>query len=393
MNDINLNKELNVVYIGNLAFPRGNASTKRRRYMVDYMNAKNIQSHVLITGFHSVGMDNRDDGMYGLCDYHDISSAFSVFNIKKYYGIGKKWLKKWFDRNKLNILIFHTILDISELPFFLYAQKLGYKIVFDQVETSYIAPGTSISLKAKVHVYLNELVGKYAYKKCNGCFVISRALVEQNQKDFPDMPLCLLPNSTPILLSQEKTEFNKTPIILYAGTYAPKDGVEYLLKAFLKVLDHGYNCQLILTGKGIDKDMQVLDLVKNNPHVNYLGRVSDEKLNEVLLTSDVLTMTRVNSKFANCGFPFKVSEYLSTGNPVLASKVSDIEDYLIHKKNAYLVEPNNVDDIANGIEYLLDNPAKALNIGKEGLHVAETTFSIDAIGGKFVDFLYSLDDL
>lgn len=390
MNDINI--KLNVVFIGNISFPVGAASSKRRRYMVDYMNMNKIQSHVLVTGFHNEDSENEVEGVYGLCDYLDISSSFSIIKASKYYQKGKSKLKEWFDGNKLNVLIFHTILDISEYPFFQFAKSIGYKVIFDQVETSYVAPGTKTSWKTKIHAMLNEYVGNIAYKKCDGSFVISKALLAQNKSKYPKMPLCLLPNSTPILQQKEKIDFNEIPIILYTGTYAPKDGVEFLIRAFLKVLEHGYKCKLVLTGRGKPSDMKVLDLVKNNPNVEYLGRISDRKLNDVLVNSDILTMTRVDSKFANCGFPFKVSEYLSTANPIIASKVSDITDYLEHKKNAYLVEPNSVNDIVKGIEFMLNNKKIALEIGKEGLHVAKTIFSIDAIGLRFVDFLHSLKE-
>ena len=381
-----MEKELNVVYIGAAKFPIGAATSKRRRYMVDYMNQKGIQSHVLVTRCAQVDSENDKDGNYGLCDYHDICSLFRS-SIRDYYNVGKKWLKEWKKDDKKNILIFHTILDIVDYPFFSYAKKLGYKVIFDQVETSYRAKGTKPSFKSGLHICLNEFVGKHAYSKCDGSFVISEALKCQNEEAYPKMPLELLPNSTPILQKKKKTSFGEVPTVLYAGTYAPKDGVEYLIKAFLKVLNEGYKCKLILTGKGTAEDMKVLDLIKNNHYVEYLGRVSDEKLNEVLLTSDILTMTRVNSKFANFGFPFKVSEYLATGNVVLATKVSDIEQYLTHLEDAYLVSPENIDEIADGIKYLLDNQVKALEMGENGLRVAKDFFGVDVIGAKFVAFL------
>ena len=45
-------KELNIIYIGSPSFPVGAATTKRRRYMVDYMNNQHISCKVLVTGFN-----------------------------------------------------------------------------------------------------------------------------------------------------------------------------------------------------------------------------------------------------------------------------------------------------------------------------------------------------
>ena len=105
MNDINLDKELNVVYIGPDTFPLGAATTKRRRYMVDYMNSKEIQSHVLVTRSAKVDKENDIDGQYGLCDYHNISSCFHT-SYFSYLKAGKRWLSHWKDDSKKNVLIF-----------------------------------------------------------------------------------------------------------------------------------------------------------------------------------------------------------------------------------------------------------------------------------------------
>lgn len=383
-----MDKQINVVYINPFAFPLGFASTKRRRYMVDYMNEHSISSHVLCTRYKKdKAFFNPQNGFYKATDFYDLSDFRSHGYLVKYYREGLKCLKKWYVSSMKNVLIFHTLLNVEDTPFFLYARELGYKILFDQVETSYIAKGTQLSLKSKVRIMLDEMVSKYAYKRCNGSFVISHALLEQNKRKYPSMSLCILPNSTPILQEKQKKSFSEIPTILYSGTFAPKDGVEYLLEAFLRVQQRGIKCKLILTGKGTSKNMRVLNIVKDNLNVEYKGMVSDDELVYLMRECDILMMTRTNSVFANCGFPFKLSEYLATGNPVIATRVSDISLILTHRKNAYLVEPENVEEIAEGIIYYIKNEETALSIGRCGLKRMQEVFSIEKVGNLFVGFL------
>lgn len=40
--------ELNIVMASGVVFPYGLATTKRRRYMVDYMNVQGVECHVLV---------------------------------------------------------------------------------------------------------------------------------------------------------------------------------------------------------------------------------------------------------------------------------------------------------------------------------------------------------
>jgi glycosyltransferase involved in cell wall biosynthesis len=205
------------------------------------------------------------------------------------------------------------------------------------------------------------------------------------------MPLCLLPNSTPILRHIRKVNFSSPVKILYVGTFAPKDGVYYLIKAFEKLITSHPHVRLHLIGKGNEKDMKdVLSLIQDNDKIDYLGRVSDEDLETLLLNADILTMTRVNSVFANYGFPFKLSEYLSTGNPVLATDVSDIKLYLKDKVNACIAEPENIDSIYDSLIFLIDNENLALEIGEKGIAVVHDHFDIKKNGETFVKFLNNL---
>ena len=381
--------ELNILISSGLLFPYGLATTKRRRYMVDYMNVQGVECHVLVLR-HQVKSQNPLKGMYGDCDYIDISYLLNEGKIFQYYHQGKIFLKKWFNSDKKNVVVCDTKVEFWDYPIIRYAYSLGYKIVYDQVETDYNTKGTNNSIKTKIHFLLTGKVSRRAYKWSDGSFVISEALKEQNLKAYPPQKMCILPNSTPILEKTKKQFFSNPPTILYSGTFAKKDGVEYLLKAFLLVQKKGYSCRLIMTGKGQPSDMKVLELVKDNPDVQYKGMVSDRELVETLLDCDILTMTRENSKFSNYGFPFKLSESLATGNPVIATNVSDVGKYVKHMESVYLVQPECVEEIANGIIYYLENPQNALQIGQNGLNVMKKHFSIEGVGKKFIDFLVNI---
>ncbi len=68
--------------------------------------------------------------------------------------------------------------------------------------------------------------------------------------------------------------------------------------------------------------------------------------------SDVLCMCRKESGFANAGFPFKLGEYLATGNPVICTKVSDVEYYL-DNEDVYLIDPGCPDQISASLERIM----------------------------------------
>ena len=129
---------------------------------------------------------------------------------------------------------------------------------------------------------------------------------------------------------------------------------------------------------------------KFSSHITFKGFVSDEELNELLLKSDVLAMVRTNTEFANYGFPFKLSEYLATGNIVIATKVGDVEDYLTDGVNAYLINSEDSDAVYHAIESIYNNSETACSIACNGLKTATEKFGIEHVGKIFENFLKSL---
>ncbi len=178
---------------------------------------------------------------------------------------------------------------------------------------------------------------------------------------------------------------NKSFRFLYAGTFRKKDGLETLIKAFSNFNKKYPDSELILIGKS--DNTEFLDTLKINPKIKYLGPFYGKEYYEKLLESDVLCMTRTNSKFANAGFPYKIGEYLSSGKPVICSKVSDIAFYLENKKDAMIFEPDCENELYNCMEYLYLKPDEAKSIGERGKQKAEHFFSYERNGKLFLDFM------
>ncbi|WP_300698428.1 glycosyltransferase [Bacteroides sp.] len=385
MNEITLN----IVYVGNHNFPFGNATTKRIRYQIDYLNAQHISCHKLISGIRATG-EQKDKqlpfGIYGFCDYVDITPIAEQKGLRAFWKIGKDQLKKWYDPNAKNVMIMGILLKPAEYPFYRYARKLGYKIVFDQTETSLFHSSHNMPFRHRMNIYISEWLSKRAYAQTSS-FVISKNLWHENKERCPYIKLCLLPNSTPIICEKPKLTLNYPLKVLYSGTYGEKEGVSYLINGIIQARESGCPCELYLLGKGSQRDMEILKMADSKPYIHYLGFVSDEELLRLMKESDVLCMVRTNTRFANYGFPFKLSEYLATGNIVLATNVGDVCDYIENQKNAYIIKPESSQAIANALLHIQQNQSEAIQIAAGGLEIMKKYFSIEKVGKQFVDFL------
>jgi glycosyltransferase involved in cell wall biosynthesis len=101
-------------------------------------------------------------------------------------------------------------------------------------------------------------------------------------------------------------------------------------------------------------------------------------------------MTRIDSQYANAGFPFKLGEYLATGKPVVATDVSDIRLYLEDKKDVILAKPSNIQSLVDALNYLIVRPEKREVIGVSGLKKCKKFFNPEINSKMLLDFVKNI---
>ena len=70
------------------------------------------------------------------------------------------------------------------------------------------------------------------------------------------------------------------------------------------------------------------------------------------------------------GFPLVILEALASGVPVVATPVGGIPDVLTSGSNALLVEPGNVDELAEAITRILSDDTLRQNLINNGLRTS-----------------------
>lgn len=372
---------INIIFMGRIPFPEGPAMSKRHRYLIDYLRKQpNVRIFKYSSSWKNSNWKNPKEGYYKGCVYY-VNNLYkkSLVSVIRVSVEACKYLKKYYKKGDKNVVLFSTLLQLEEIIPYIYAKLLGYKIVFDIVE-NYNAAGVKLSF----NMWICEKMSSAFYRGSDGFFVISTLL-----KDLFDakcsVPSCILPNSTPMTYINQKQHFSKPFKVVYTGTFALKDGVRFLVQGF-NLFSQKVDSELLLIGKG-ELDQETDNIVRANASIKRTGYLSEEELRIHLTTADALVMPRCNSEFANYGFPFKLSEYLSTGNTVVATTVGDVTQYLIDKKNAFLIPPENVDAMAKVLEYIYTNEDFAIQVGKNGQAVVAEFFDVNTNGCKFLEFI------
>ena len=383
--DNNISINTNLIFIGRPSFPIGGAMTKRHKYYIDHLASKADLSICNICTW-SEGGKNREVGTYkDVVDYYNTTYPPSFSSIPKIAKWANRILESRYRKNFNNIAIFCSYFTIEQIPILLKAKKMGYKIICDVVE-NYNAPGSDSSKQMKFSFAISKT---FLYKKVDGFIVISN-LLKQVYKNY-GKPTLLLTNSAPITIDENKhkTGYHSPIRIVYTGTYASKDGLSFLIEGFNKFIrEEGNVAELILIGKGKGNE-KTEKLIADNKQIKRLGFVSDETLAEIQNSADLLCMTRCNSPFANYGFPFKLSEYMATGNPVLATSVGDVSLYIKDKENGLLVNPSDSEAIYKALEYAYHHPLECIKMGRKSLNTIQESFDVHKNGETLFNFIKS----
>lgn len=349
------------------------AGSKRIQNFINaVLEIGNIEIKNLITVKSKNEDYKKDSGIF-----NNIQFQISVYNFKNpltiltSYHKGLKFIANSKRNNGTNYIYFYDSPNLSNFIYILFSKIIGYKIIVDIVEDYSLVDFSKLSfiqrLNLKTSVFLVKKIKYYA----DVIIVISEYLNTKFKKITKNKtPIIHIPISINLNDFKNNSKSSNGKKIFYGGSFGEKDGVINILKAFeLTCINHP-DAELILTGMPPKAGMdEIFDYIKNSnvkEKIKYLGYLENNDYLKTLLSCDVFCATRINSSYANAGFPFKLGEMLATGKPVIASKVSDIELYLKDKYNALLVNPNSCTEIAESIKYVFDNPKIAKEIGIQG---------------------------
>lgn len=381
-----MNQKINlVVFIRE--YPLG-TDTKRTHHLLEPLLNKNDVS-IKVLSFRSGEKISNENGLYEGIAYERIYSGLTIkisklISVIAYFINGFRVIKAAKRKSSKNIVYCYNGLNIENLTFILYSKAIGYKVIFDIVE-DYSLYRDNVKLISKFKFWTEKKLDNLSTKLGDGIIVISNYLLQKyktkNVKNLTLISITAKLNQNQV----KKNSFNKPFTVAYAGSYADKDGVDFIVNGF-KVFNQKYSdSKLYLIGAGFQQK-KYRQKYEKEESIIFTGYLDDKDYYALLRNVDVLCMCRIDSKFANAGFPFKLGEYLATGNPVIATKVSDV-DLFLSNDSAYLIDPENLNQFINALTEIRNNPDVAFKKGENGQKVCYNSFSPEKNGEKLYDLL------
>ena len=161
---------------------------------------------------------------------------------------------------------------------------------------------------------------------------------------------------------RDRHNLHGNPLILFVGVFKIRKRIPNLLYAMVEIIKEIPNAKLLIVGGRWGYEGALRNLVSEwrlEDNVIFAGKVADDELPAYYAAADVVA---VPSSYE--GFPVVVLEAMASGKPIVASKVSGIPEAVIDNETGFLIEKDNVKQLAEKIVILLKDPIKREKMGK-----------------------------
>ncbi len=387
-----------LVIIGDLGYPSGNALSNRAHLYSKGLKETGVFPFIINThSSHKTKQNFRSFGRYeGIPFYYsqktvEYEKRFLTRNLKKIKGIFHTYyIIKRLRKNNCVTVLYYSIPFFYEFIYFLFLKIYSIPIAKECNE----APLFIIREKRDKKLY-TFILKHIELKMYDRIIVISDFLNKYYSRFLHQNKILQIPilvDMGRFRSSSKSCQQHNEKIITYIGSMvANKDGLNNLIEAIYYVKKHVTNFKLQLVGTANENDLQKLkDKVSSlnlTDTVIFLGLKKSSEIPEILSNSDLLVLARPDTNQSKAGFPTKLGEYLASKKPVVITVTGEIPKYLKDKENAYLVEPDQIENFAKKIIYAL-NDKNAFSIGAAGYEVANNNFNYHLFGKKLGDFLF-----
>ncbi len=145
------------------------------------------------------------------------------------------------------------------------------------------------------------------------------------------------------------------PKFITLGRLFPKKGIDRFIKAIYELKKSGVEVKAEVYGDGFEYENLK----------SLMGKYRQEDLPEIFSRAFALVVPSIRTKEGDTdGIPTVIYEAMAFGRPVIASSIAGIPEVIEHDETGILVEPDNVEAIAEAISGLIADRGKVERIVK-----------------------------
>lgn len=214
---------------------------------------------------------------------------------------------------------------------------------------------------------------------------------------FRNTPVKVIPNGLDIQiykplnrqLARDRLNLPKDKALILFGamrpTGDPRKGFHLLHSALKQLSQTEWKEKIELIIFGASQPSNPVDL---GFPTHYLGKLNDEvSLALVYAAADAFIAPSLQDNLPNT-----VMEAIACGTPCVAFNLGGMPDMIEHERNGYLAQPYEVDDLVEGITWVLGNEERHLKLCDRARQKAEQEFTLEMQANKYLQLYQEMMD-
>jgi len=319
---------------------------------------------------------------------------FDTLSVKRFRYFFQKWETLAYDGGILNKLRQKGIY-FCLIPFFLLGELIGaIKILYAHniaaINAHWVLPQGFIALLAvcltrrtvplictlhggDIFALNNLLAGalkRFVIHNCSAIVVVSRAIRDRVVAlgAAPDK-ISVIPMGVDLRnIFIPPSADRKSKSLLFVGRLVEKKGLSYLIDALPAVFEKHPDARLTIVGSGPEESAarERLDQLQLTSHVHFTGAVHNAQLPSLYQAAALVIFPSIVDAYGDTeGFGLVMVEAMGCECAVIASDLPAIHDVVINNETGLLVQQKNAQQIAEKINFLLDNDSVRITLGKK----------------------------
>jgi glycosyltransferase involved in cell wall biosynthesis len=174
-------------------------------------------------------------------------------------------------------------------------------------------------------------------------------------------------------------------IIVYVGSIVHYEGLDYVIRALGLLRDRGvrgFKCLIVGDGRELANLKSLAGRLKVTDLCVFTGRVDRSEVESLYSVIDIVPLPRRSLPVTELVPPLKPFEAMAAGKTVIVSSVEAIALTVIDGQTGFVVPSDNVEELAEALKKLIENPALRKEIGASSRKWVEEERSVDSLESR-----------
>lgn len=196
-------------------------------------------------------------------------------------------------------------------------------------------------------------------------------------------------NGLDLTLFRPSPLIHESGLIVSIGRLVPKKGMKYLLDACALLRDRNVAFRAVIIGEGEERASleQAIQRLALDQQVTLAGALSPSAVIEILSLSDIFVLPCIVSEDGDMdGLPTVILEAMALGIPVISTRLAGIPEMIHHQINGFLVEQQQVPELADAMQVLLESNELRNTFRKQSHQCMEEQFNLQKNVGQLIQW-------